>query len=150
MRVGFASDHGGFGLKSDFLKRLGELGYELLDYGAYEYDASDDFPDFVHPLAVALREGEVERAIAICGSGIGACIVANKVRGVRAALVGDSFSAHQGVEHDDMNFICIGARVVGRELAYELVSVFLQARFISSGRFLRRVKKIDNLDLGLR
>ena len=113
MRVGVAADHGGFELKGQMLEELKAAGYDVVDYGAQEYDAADDYPDFVVPLARAVAQGEVDRGLAICGSGVGASVAANKIRGVRAALITDAFSAHQGVEDDDMNIMCLGGRVTG-------------------------------------
>ncbi len=117
MRLGIAADHGGLELKNRLVSDLRAMGHEVVDFGAHEPDPDDDYPDFVVPLALAVSKGEVERGVAICGSGVGACIAANKVPGVRAALIVDMFSAHQGVEDDDMNLMCLGGRVVGYELA---------------------------------
>ena len=125
MRVGVAADHGGFELKGQMLEELKAAGYEIVDYGAQEYDAADDYPDFVAPLARAVAKGEVERGLAICGSGVGASVAANKVRGVRAALITDPYSAHQGVEDDDMNIMCLGGRVTCYALAWDLIQTFL-------------------------
>jgi ribose 5-phosphate isomerase B len=117
-----------------------------VDFGAYEHDPGDDFPDYVIPLARAVASGRVERGIAVCGSGVGACVAANKVRGVRAALVSDPFSARQGVEDDDMNVFCLGSRVLGAALASELVGIFLAARYRAEARFERRLAKIAALE----
>ncbi len=146
MRVGIAADHGGFDLKGQMLEELRGAGYEVLDFGADEYDALDDYPDFVIPLARAVAKGEVERGVAICGSGVGASVAANKVWGVRAALVTDVFSAHQGVEDDDMNVMCLGGRVTCYALAWDLIRTFLQARFKGAERFKRRLAKIAQLE----
>jgi ribose 5-phosphate isomerase B len=146
MRVGIAADHGGFFLKEQLMTALRNEGYELVDFGASHLDPSDDYPDFVIPLGKAVTRGDIERGVALCGSGVGACIAANKVPGVRAALITDVFSAHQGVEDDDMNVICMGARVVGFALALELIRVFLQARFIGAERHRRRLAKVKELD----
>ena len=121
MRIGIAVDHGGFELKKPLMDTLRTLGHEVVDFGAYSLAPEDDYPDFVVPLAQAVGSGEVERGIAVCGSGVGACVAANKVPRVRAALITDVYSAHQGVEHDDMNVICLGARVIGCELAQDLI-----------------------------
>jgi ribose 5-phosphate isomerase B len=129
MRVGIAADHGGFELKEQLLEELRGRGHELVDFGAFEYDHADDYPDFVVPLAQAVARGEVERGLAVCGSGVGACVAANKVAGARAALVHEIFSAHQGVEDDDMNIMCLGGRVTCYALALDLVQSFLGARF---------------------
>ena len=146
MRVGIAADHGGFLLKEQLMTALRNEGYELVDFGASHLDPSDDYPDFVIPLGKAVTRGDIERGVTLCGSGVGACIAANKVPGVRAALITDVFSAHQGVEDDDMNLICMGARVVGFALALELIRVFLQARFIGAERHRRRLAKVKQLD----
>jgi len=146
MRVGIAADHGGFLLKEQLMTALRNEGYELVDFGASYLDPSDDYPDFVIPLGKAVTRGNIERGVTLCGSGVGACIAANKVPGVRAALITDVFSAHQGVEDDDMNVICLGARVVGYALALELIRVFLKARFIGAERHRRRLAKVKELD----
>lgn len=145
-KIGICADHGGFELKEIITSFLEENGYELVDFGAEKLDHADDFPDYVIPLAKAVASGEVSRGIAICGSGVGACIAANKVSGVRAALITDCFSAHQGVEDDDMNLICLGGRITGFALAEDLVLSFLKAKFIGAERHLRRLKKIQNLE----
>jgi ribose 5-phosphate isomerase B len=146
MRIGMAADHGGFELKVYLAAALKAAGHEVVDFGAHELVAGDDYPDFVVPLARALSMGEVIRGLAICGSGVGACVAANKVPGVRAALITDSFSAHQGVEDDDMNVMCLGGRVTGHALAWELVETFLNARFKGAERFIRRLAKISELE----
>lgn len=146
MKIGIAADHGGFHLKEATKSWLSSLGHELKDFGAYELDNADDFPDFVVPLARSVASGECERGIAICGSGVGASIVANKITGIRASLIVDSFSAHQGVEDDDMNLICLGGRVVGNKLAEVLISGFLRAKFIGGERHIRRLNKIKALE----
>jgi ribose 5-phosphate isomerase B len=148
MRVGIATDHGGFGLKEDLVARLRAAGHELVDFGAYSLDPGDDYPDFVIPLAQAVAAGTVERGVAVCGSGVGASFCANKIPGVRAGLVGDHFSAHQGVEDDHMNVISMGGRVVGPFLAWELVEAFLGAKFGQAERYLRRLDKVAALELG--
>jgi ribose 5-phosphate isomerase B len=146
MKIGICADHGGFVLKESIRALLVKMEHEVTDFGAYKLNDQDDFPDFVIPLAQAVASHEVERAIAICGSGVGACVAANKVRGVRAGLVHDYFSAHQGVEDDDMNLICMGGRVIGFATAQELVQSFLKAKFIGGERHLRRLKKIEALE----
>jgi ribose 5-phosphate isomerase B len=146
MRVGVASDHGGFGLKEKLVDRLKGSGHEVVDYGPARLDPDDDYPDYVVPLARAVATGDVERGVAICGSGVGACVAANKVPGVRAALIGDIFSAHQGVEDDDMNMICLGGRVVAEFLAWDLVKAFLSARFTGAARHMRRLAKVAKLE----
>ena len=146
MRVGIASDHGGFELKALLTTAVKVAGHEVVDFGAHEFVSEDDYPDFVVPLARAVARGEVNRGLAICGSGVGACVAANKVPGVRAALITDSFSAHQGVEDDDMNVICLGGRVTGHALARDLVQTFLNARFTETERFKRRLAKVSKLE----
>lgn len=146
MRIGIAADHAGLVLKEQLKKDLRAAGHEIADYGAHAFDPADDYPDFVALLARAVAGGEVERGIAICGSSIGACIAANKVTGVRAGPCSDNYSAHQGVEHDDMNVICIGGRVIGYALAWELIQTFLAARFTAEERFTRRLQKIAALE----
>jgi ribose 5-phosphate isomerase B len=142
MRVGMAADHGGFELKERLTALLKEAGHEVVDFGPGELAPEDDYPDFVVPMARAVAEGRVARGIAVCGSGVGASIAANKVAGVRAALVHEVFSAHQGVEDDDMNVLCLGGRVVGVALAWDLVKMFLSARFTGAARFTRRLDKV--------
>lgn len=142
MRVGIAADHGGFGLKGRIAGLLAGAGHEVVDFGATRLEPGDDFPDYVLPLARAVAAGEVARGIAVCGSGVGASVAANKVRGVRAALVTDAYSAHQGVEHDDLNVLCLGGGVVGDLLAEDLVRAFLAARFTGEARHRRRLDKI--------
>jgi ribose 5-phosphate isomerase B len=146
MRIGIAADHGGFELKERLAALLKQAGHEVLDFGPSEMAPADDYPDFVVPMAKAVAAGEAERGIAVCGSGVGASIAANKVSGVRAALVHEVFSAHQGVEDDDMNVLCLGGRVVGEALAWDLVKTFLSARFTGAGRFVRRLQKVRLLE----
>ena len=142
MRIGIASDHGGFALKVEIAGMLSSAGYEVLDFGALSLNPADDYPDFVIPLARSIALGDVERGIAICGSGVGASVVANKVPGVRAGLIHDVFSARQGVEDDDMNVFCLGGKVIGNGLALELVKTFLSARFSGAERHMRRLAKV--------
>jgi ribose 5-phosphate isomerase B len=144
--IGVAADHGGYELKEYLVEMLRETGYEIIDYGDGQPKLDDDYPDFVVPLARAVARAEVYRGIAICGSGVGACVVANKVSGVRASLIHETFSAHQGVEDDNMNMICLGGLVVGQALAWELVQTFLAARFIGAERFQRRLSKVAALE----
>ncbi len=148
MRVALAADHGGFALKESLLTALEDSGHELVDFGAYDLDPADDYPDFVAPLARAVAAGEVDRGIVICGSGVGACFTANKLSGVRAALITEVFSARQGVEDDDMNVICLGGRVIGESLALELVRAFLAAEYLKLPRFERRLEKVRQLETG--
>jgi ribose 5-phosphate isomerase B len=145
-RIGVAADHGGFELKEYLVRMLREAGYEVVDFGDSQPKQDDDYPDFVVPLARAVARGEVDRGVAICGSGVGACIAANKVPGTRACLIHEIFSARQGVEDDDMNVICLGGRVVANTLAWELVRVFLQARFSGAERHRRRLAKVARLE----
>ncbi len=146
MRLGIAADHGGFVLKAWLSDGLRKAGHDITDFGAVELDPEDDYPNYVIPLARAVANGDVERGIAICGSGVGASIAANKIKGVRSALVNESFSAHQGVEDDDMNLMCLGGRVLGSSLAWELVQIFLAARFAGADRFVRRLAEISALE----
>jgi ribose 5-phosphate isomerase B len=146
MRVGIASDHGGFALKEQVAELLHGSGHEVVDFGAHDLRPEDDYPDFVIPLARAVAAGQVERGVALCGSGVGASIAANKVVGVRAGLIHDVFSAHQGVEDDDMNVFCLGGKVIGYALAWELIETFLKARFSGAVRHQRRVDKVRALE----
>ncbi len=146
MYIGIAADHGGFELKVQLTADLKAAGYKLIDFGANELVPEDDYPDFVVPLARAIAKGKVTRGLAICGSGVGACVAANKVPGVRAALITDSFSAHQGVEDDDMNVMCLGGQVTGLALSRDLVQTFLSAYFKGDERFKRRLAKISELE----
>ena len=146
MKIGIAADHGGYQLKQIIHPFLTALGYEVKDFGAYHLDNLDDYPDFVIPMARALAGNEIERAIAICGSGVGASVAANKIAGVRAALIGDHFSAHQGVEDDNLNMLCLGGRVTAFMAAQELITAFLNARFTQAERHLRRLQKVHLLE----
>jgi len=146
MRIGVAADHGGFELKRQVIGWLEEAGHEVTDFGNHAHDGQDDYPDFVVPLAKAVAAGSVERGVALCGSGVGAAIAANKVPGVRAALITDVFSARQGVEDDDMNVICLGGRTTGPGLARDLIAAFLAARFSGLERHVRRLNKIAALE----
>ncbi len=146
MRLGIAADHGGFSLKRDLAESLRRTGYDVEDFGADRLDPADDYPDFVVSLARAVAAGEVERGVALCGSGVGASIAANKVPGVRAGLIHDVFSAHQGVEDDDMNVFCLGGKVIGSALALELIATFLTAHFSGAPRHRRRLAKVQALD----
>lgn len=147
MKVGIAADHGGFELKNIVQLFLKEKGYEVVDFGAFKLDSADDYPDFVVPLARAVVKKEVERGVAICGSGVGAAVAANKIAGVRAALINEHFSAHQGVEDDNMNLICLGGRVIGFASAQELILAFLKAEFSGLERHKRRLEKVHKLEL---
>jgi ribose 5-phosphate isomerase B len=147
MRVGIATDHGGFGLKADLVAQLRAAGHDVVDFGADKLSPDDDYPDFVVPLAEAVAAGTVERGVAVCGSGVGASICANKLPGVRAALIHDHFSAGQGVEDDHMNILCLGGRTVGPSVAWELVQTFLAAEYSQAPRHLRRLSKVALLEL---
>jgi ribose 5-phosphate isomerase B len=146
MRIGIATDHGGFGLKEELVARIRGAGHEVVDFGAHQLTPDDDYPDFVAPLAQAVVAGEVDRGVAICGSGVGASVCANKVPGIQAALIHDHFSARQGVEDDHMNVICMGGRTVGPAVAWDLVQTFLEAKFSEAERHLRRLGKVANLE----
>ncbi len=143
--VVLGADHGGLALKNELLSRLAGK-FEVRDLGAYVLDNNDDYPDFAYAVAQAVASGTAERGILICGSGVGAAIAANKVPEIRACLCHDTYSAHQGVEHDDMNVLCLGARVIGVELAYELATAFLNARFSGEERHRRRVQKVLTIE----
>ena len=145
-RVGIAADHGGFELKEFLAGKLREAGYEVTDFGDRQLKSDDDYPDFIIPLARAVAVGAVDRGVGICGSGVGASIAANKVAGVRAGLIDENFSAHQGVEDDDLNMICFGGLVVGHALAWELTQTFLAARFKGAERFRRRLEKVAQIE----
>lgn len=145
LRIAIGADHGGFNLKNELASQLKEV-YEIIDVGAHKFDPTDDYPDFSSAVAQAIVSGQAERGILICGSGVGACIAANKIPGIRASLCHDSYSAHQGVEHDDMNVLCLGACVIGVELAMELATVFLEARFSGEERHRRRLEKVLALE----
>jgi ribose 5-phosphate isomerase B len=146
MRIGIATDHGGFSLKADLVAQLQAAGHEVIDFGAQNLNQADDYPDFVVPLARAVTVGDVERGVAICGSGVGASVCANKIPGVRAALIHDHFSARQGVEDDHLNILCMGGRTVGPAVAWDLVQTFLNAKFSQAERHLRRLGKVASLE----
>jgi ribose 5-phosphate isomerase B len=146
MRVGVATDHGGFNLKEEMAARLRAAGYEAVDFGAYSLVQDDDYPDVVIPLAQAVVEGKVDRGVAICGSGVGASVCANKIPGVHAALIHDHFSARQGVEDDHLDILCMGGRTVGAAVAWDLIQTFLGAEFSQAERHLRRLSKVARLE----
>jgi ribose 5-phosphate isomerase B len=146
MKVAIGADHGGYPLKSELSDFIRALGHEPVDVGAHEVDPLDDYPDFAEAVARAVVGDDAERGIMICGSGVGAAITANKVRGARASVCHDTYSAHQGVEHDEMNVLCLGARIVGGEVAREIVSAFLGATFMPEEKYIRRLNKIKALD----
>lgn len=146
MKITIAADHGGFELKNKIVEWLKKENYEINDLGNHIYDAKDDYPDFAIAVAKEVSGGNADKGIVICGSGVGACIAANKFKGVRACVCHDTYSAKQGVEHDDMNILCLGARVIGENLAKDLVSSFLNAKFIKEERFIRRLEKVIKLE----
>jgi ribose 5-phosphate isomerase B len=145
MKIAVGVDHGGFPLKQTVIDELVRLGHEVLDLGTNSAE-SVDYPDFAAAVGRAVASGASERGIIICGSGVGACVAANKINGVRACLCHDTYSAHQGVEHDDMNVLCLGARIIGPALAIELVGAFLSATFQQDPRFIRRLNKVIALE----
>ncbi len=146
MRIAIGTDHAGFPLRETVLRVIGETGNDALDLGAHEYEATDDYPDRAAPVADAVASGQAERGIVVCGSGIGASITANKYRGVRASVCHDAFSAAQGVEHDDMNVLCIGARVIGTAIAESVIKSFIDADLVEEPRFLRRLDKLTAIE----
>ena len=146
MRIGIAADHGGFELKEKLAAQLREARHEITDFGATQLNSADDYPDFVIPLARAVAEGKVERGVAVCGSGVGASVCANKIKGVRSGLIEDHFSARQGVEDDHMNVLCLGGRTIGPAVAWDLVQTFLAAKFSQADRHLRRLRKVAALE----
>ena len=146
MRVAVAFDHRGVKLRERLLEELAALGHETVDLGTDKTEPRIDYPDKAREVAEAIRSGEAERAVFVCGSGVGAAVAANKVAGIRAAICHDTYSAHQGVEHDDMNVLCLGSEVVGAELAAELARAFLAARFDGGDRYVRRLEKIEEME----
>jgi ribose 5-phosphate isomerase B len=144
MRVAFAADHAGAALKDELIRRIGDagLGHELIDLGGDGSDPADDYPDFAQRLGASVQAGQADRGILICGSGVGASVAANKIRGIRSAVCHDTYSAHQGVEHDDMNVLTLGSRVIGPEPAYECAVAFLRAEFSGEPRHRRRLDKV--------
>jgi ribose 5-phosphate isomerase B len=146
MHIGIATDHGGFELKQKIAERLRAAGHQITDFGAHQLNPDDDYPDFVIPLGKAVAAGKVDRGVAVCGSGVGACVCANKVKGVRACLIEDNFSARQGVEDDNLNMICVGGRIEGPEVVWELVQTFLKAEFSKAPRHVRRLGKVAALE----
>ena len=145
-RIAVGADHAGFALKQELLPWLESLECQVIDVGAHTYDAVDDYPDFTAEVARRVASGEADRGVVICGSGVGSSVVANKFPGVRAGLCHDTYSAHQGVEHDDVNVLCIGARVIGIELAMEVIRAFLGARFSGEERHVRRLSKVMRIE----
>lgn len=146
MRVAVACDHAGFELKQELAGEIRGLGHQVADLGAHEFKSDDDYPDYAAAIGRSIQSGDAVRGVLICGSGVGASIAANKLRGIRAGLCHDTYSAHQGVEHDDMNVLVLGSRIVGVELARDLVRAFLQARFSGDERHVRRLGKVKALE----
>ena len=146
MKVALAADHAGLDLKNGLVKYVKKLGHEVIDLGAYGYDAEDDYPDFASAVAISVQSGKTDRGILACGSGVGASITANKFGGIRAAICHDTYSASQGVNHDDMNVLCVGGRIIGMAVAKELIFAFLNAEFDPVPRFSRRLKKLMDIE----
>ena len=146
MIIAVAADHGGFSLKGRVIEVVRAAGHETLDLGAYSLESQDDYPDFARAIGEAIQAGRAQRGVLLCGSGVGACVAANKMVGIRAAVCHDTYSAHQGVEHDNMNVLCLGARIIGTELIPELVNAFVAARFTGEERHVRRLGKIDAIE----
>ncbi len=146
MKIAIASDHAGYPLKAALLQRLKELGHAPVDLGTDSADKPVDYPDFAEKACREVLSGRAERAIVVCGSGVGACVAANKIKGIRAGLCHDTYSAHQGVEHDNINVLCLGSRIIGTALAFEIVEAFVKAVFSQGERHKRRLAKIDRLE----
>ncbi len=146
MKIAIAADHGGYPLKQPLAELIRSLGHEVLDLGAHEFDPKDDYPDFARYVGQAIQHGQANRGVLLCGSGVGACVAANKQRGVRAAVCHDTYSAGQGVEHDDMNVLCLGSRIIGESLAFELVKAFVGAKFSNEERHARRLEKVNAIE----
>jgi ribose 5-phosphate isomerase B len=146
MRVAIGMDHGGYPLKEFILEEIRKEGHEALDMGAFRLNPSDDYPDFSRAVGEAIVSGRAERGVLVCGSGVGAAVAACKMKGIRASVCHDHYSAHQGVEHDDMNVLCLGARIIGPELAVDLIRAFLMARFSNEERHKRRLGKVAEIE----
>ena len=146
MQIGIAADHGGFGLKEQLTERLRDAGHAVEDFGAHQLNIQDDYPDYIVPLARSVASGKNDRGIAVCGSGVGASVAANKINGIRCGLCHDHFSSRQGVEDDHMNIVCLGGRVIGIELAWDVVTAFLSAEFSGAERHRRRLEKVAALE----
>ena len=146
MKIAVGSDHGGYPLKQVVVNELTKLGHTVIDCGAQDYDAGDDYPDFARAVGLAVQRTEAERGIMLCGSGVGACVAANKVHGARASVCHDTYSAAQGVEHDALNILCLGSRIIGEELARTLVRAFAGAQFSTDPRFQRRLDKVLQIE----
>ena len=145
MKIVIAGDHAGFPLKKWLMQELGKNGFEMVDLGAYD-ETPSDYPDFARAVGKAVTSGEVQRGILVCGSGVGACVAANKIKGIRAGVAHDTYSGHQGVEHDDMNVLCLGSRVIGPAPALEIARAFLGAKFTNEERHARRLKKVLEIE----
>ncbi len=150
MRVAIGADHAGYSLKAALVSLMQSRGDDVVDVGAHSYDPEDDFPDFAKLVADSVSSNQADRGVIVCGSGVGASVAANKVIGIRAAICHDSYSAHQGVEHDDLNVLCLGSRIIGEEVAFELVTSFLNARFIDEGKYRRRLDKVIGIENSLK
>ena len=148
MKIAISCDHGGFSLKGEIIGVAESMGHDVADLGAHQLNADDDYPDFARYIGQAIQHGQVDRGIIICGSGVGSCVAANKIKGVRAGLCHDTYSAAQSVEHDDVNVLCLGARVVGPAVAGELVKAFLNAKFSGAPRHVRRLEKVIAIEAG--
>ncbi len=146
MRVAVGMDHGGYPLKEFILEELRKEGHDVVDVGAFNLEPTDDYPDFSRAVGEAILSGVAERGVLVCGSGVGAAVAANKMKGIRASVCHDHYSAHQGVEHDDMNVLCLGARIIGSEMAADLIRAFLSAQFSGEPRHERRLKKIEEME----
>lgn len=146
MKIAVAADHAGYGLKQIVVSDLHSAGHEVIDLGTHEPEQEDDYPDFAQLACDAVRRGDAQRAVVVCGSGVGVCVAANKFPGIRAGLCHDHYSAHQGVEHDDMNVLCLGARIVGQEVAREIVQTFIAAKFSEEARHQRRLAKVQRIE----
>jgi ribose 5-phosphate isomerase B len=146
MRIAVGADHAGFPLNERVIEELSKAGHEITDFGTHDGSIADDYPDYARKIGQAIQQGKAEIGILICGSGVGAAVAANKLKGVRAALCGDTYSGHQSREHDDCNVLCLGARVTGVELALEIVRAFVAARFTGEERHLRRLKKVAEME----
>lgn len=146
MKIAIGADHGGYPLNEVVIQVVEKAGHTVIDFGTHDGTVPDDYPDYARKVGDALQKGEVERGIIVCGSGVGISVAANKIRGVRAGLCHDTYSAHQGVEHDNMNVLCLGARIIGVELAKELVKAFLGAKFTHEERHVRRLAKVDDIE----
>ncbi len=146
MKIALAADHGGFPIKQTLADLMEAWGYEVLDLGAHQLQPDDDYPDYARYVGQAIQQNHADRGVLLCGSGVGACVAANKIAGVRAGLCHDTYSAHQGVEHDDMNVLCLGARIIGPALANELLKAFLEATFSAESRHARRLEKVHAIE----